>query len=266
MRQPLVHRLLDQLCLRWRQLSIAVLLLSASVPYGAAAQEILCPPEMHVTEKVFGPEIAGISSAIDTEVGANVRPAEWSQIKACYERFGLSYFHKLGVGRIDANNPNRVDKVFVLVNGDRYSAGTGRPYFAAFHEGIVPPNWLVHDQVGGNQISLGSWTLRLPVLYVACNITNGNCPAIHKVALPAPFVTPPSRISNWNWSDWKGIGVFALVVLGVGWLMSLGRGGGTSSGSGGSTATVSPPTREPGMGGGGYNEEGVHGRPRVHGG
>jgi hypothetical protein len=168
----------------------------------AVAQDILCP-DMRVTHDAFGPEVTDLSSAIRAEAGPNVRPAEWSEIKACYERFGLSYFHKLGIGKGDPNN-----RVLVVVNGNRYFQAPSRAYFVAFFGGTLPPNWLGHDQVGGNQISLGSWSLRLPALYVVCDTANGKCPAIRTVALPPLFVSPPS-------GSWFGFGMNHSALLAV---------------------------------------------------
>lgn len=180
---------------RWRESVLVVFLLFASLfPYQAVAQDILCP-DLRVTHNVFGPEVSDLSSAIRAEAGSNARPAEWSEVKACYERFGLGYFHKLSIGKGDA-----IDRVLVVVNGSRYFQAPSRAYFAAFFGGTLPPNWLAHDQVGGNQISLGSWSLRLPALYVVCNAVNGKCPAIRTVALPPPFVSPPSM-------SWLGFGM-----------------------------------------------------------
>jgi hypothetical protein len=134
---------------------------------------IACP-DMGVTDNAFGYEIADLASAIRADVGSNARPAEWSEVKACYEKFGLGYFHKLGIGKSDASHTAaRGNRVLVLVNGARYYVAPPRAYFAAFHEGTVPPGGLAHDQVGGYQISLGSWEDPLPALYVVSKQADG---------------------------------------------------------------------------------------------
>ena len=173
---------------RWRELPLIVLLLSNSLLYQGCTQDIPCP-DMRVTRNAFGPEVTDLSSAVRAEVGPDASPAEWSEVKACYEKFGLSYFHKLGLGKGYSNN-----RVLVLRNGERY-AGAGRAYFAAFHEGSLPPSWgFTPDQVGGYQISLGSWFDRLPVLYVV------NEPA--RQQSPAPI--PPAAQVNTKKPGWAG--------------------------------------------------------------
>ncbi|MGA8616471.1 MAG: hypothetical protein WB760_33200 [Xanthobacteraceae bacterium] len=87
--------------------------------------------------------------------------------------------------------------MLVLSNGARY-AEAGRAYFAAFHEGNLPPGWLAYDNVGGYQISLGSWHDQLPALYVVCNAANGKCPAVGTVPLPQP-----SSSDSWSNSGMK---------------------------------------------------------------
>ncbi len=109
-----------------------------------------------MTRTLFAPSDADLASAIRAEAGPGARPAEWSEVKACYEKFGLPYFHRLGVVKADPQNKANPtgSQVLVLVNGKRYFNPPSRAYFAAFHEGTLPLDWLVHDQIGGNQISL----------------------------------------------------------------------------------------------------------------
>src|SRR5215467_1816962 len=125
----------------------------------AIAQGVPCP-ELRMTRTLFAPSDADLAAAIRAEAGPSARPAEWSEVKACYEKFGLPYFHRLGVVKADPQNKANPtgSQVLVLVNGKRYFNPPSRAYFAAFHEGTLPPNWLVHDQVGGHQISLGSFS------------------------------------------------------------------------------------------------------------
>ena len=126
-------------------------------------------PELRITKDVFAASVSDLTAAVRASVGSNARPAEWNEVRACFEKYGLSYFHKIGVVKTDptntANPPN--SQFLVLVNGQRYFQAPNRAYFAAFHEGTLPPNWLAHDQTGGNQITLGSWSYLLPAFYVA---------------------------------------------------------------------------------------------------
>ena len=106
---------------RWRELlCVGLLFFGTLFPYQASAQDILCP-DMRVTHNVFGPEVADLSSAVRADAGPNASPAEWSEVKACYEKFGLGYFHKLGIGKVDPKNPAiRGNRALVLVNRVRY--------------------------------------------------------------------------------------------------------------------------------------------------
>ena len=131
------------------------LILLVTFSQAAIAQGVPCP-ELRMTRTLFAPSDADLASAIRAEAGPGARPAEWSEVKACYEKFGLPYFHRLGVVKADPQNKANPtgSQVLVLVNGKRYFNPPSRAYFAAFHEGTLPLDWLVHDQIGGNQISL----------------------------------------------------------------------------------------------------------------
>lgn len=150
---------------QFRFVLFPILLLGFS--QGATAQGVSCP-ELRITRTLFAPSDADLAAAIRAEAGPAARPAEWAEVKACYEKFGLPYFHRLGVVRADPQNKANPtgSQVLVLVNGKRYFNPPTRAYFAAFHEGTLPPNWLAHDQVGGYQISLGSFSYLLPAFYV----------------------------------------------------------------------------------------------------
>jgi tetratricopeptide (TPR) repeat protein len=125
-------------------------------------------PELRITKDVFAPGVSDLAAAVRAAAGPNARPAEWNEVRACFDKYGLAYFHKIGTVKTDpANKSNPVNsQILVLVNGQRYFQAPARAYFAAFHEGTLPPNWLAHDEVGGNQIALGSWSYLLPAFYV----------------------------------------------------------------------------------------------------
>ncbi len=158
----------------------------------AIAQGVPCP-ELRMTRTLFAPSDADLASAIRAEAGPGARPAEWSEVKACYERFGLPYFHRLGVVKADPQNKANPtgSQVLVLVNGKRYFNPPSRAYFAAFHEGTLPPDWLVHDQIGGNQISLGSFSYLLPAFYVLDPRANNQA-----IAGRAPVPAPPASAAS----------------------------------------------------------------------
>jgi Caspase domain len=165
--------------------------------HAGLAQGVPCP-DLRMTRTLFAPSDADLASAIKAEAGPGARPAEWAEVKACYEKFGLPYFHKLGVVKADPQNKANPtgSQVLVLVNGKRYFNPPSRAYFAAFHEGTLPPNWLVHDQVGGNQISLGSFSYLLPAFYVPEEIAGRAPVPIPQVSTgsPSPVARPAASI------------------------------------------------------------------------
>jgi hypothetical protein len=148
-------------------LPFAALLICGLIPLGAIAQDRRCP-DLQITRSAISSDVEDLSAAIRAEAGPRARAAEWDEVRACYAEFGLDYFRKIGVVKADPRNKAnpRGSQVFVVFDGKRYLRGSGRAYFAAFHEGKLPPGWLAHDEIDGNQISLGSFTYRLPAFYV----------------------------------------------------------------------------------------------------
>jgi len=171
------------------------LILLVTFSQAAIAQGVPCP-ELRMTRTLFAPSDADLASAIRAEAGPGARPAEWSEVKACYEKFGLPYFHRLGVVKADPQNKANPtgSQVLVLVNGKRYFNPPSRAYFAAFHEGTLPPDWLVHDQIGGNQISLGSFSYLLPAFYVLDPRANNQASA-GRAPVPAPPASAASPVA-----------------------------------------------------------------------
>jgi tetratricopeptide (TPR) repeat protein len=146
-------------------------------------------PEMRITKDVFAPGVGDLAAAIRGSAGPTARPAEWNEVRACFEQYGLDYFHRIGALKTDpanVSNPKN-SQILVLVNGQRYFQAPTRAYFVAFHEGKLPRDWLAHDQVGGNQIALGSWSYLLPALYVVTPTAAARPPA---PAAPAPDIRP----------------------------------------------------------------------------
>ena len=120
-------------------------------------------PDLHITKSVIGPNDTDLGAAIRKEAGPLARAAEWGEVKACYEKYGLRYFRSLGAVKTDPKNELNPfgSQVLVLVNGNRYFQAGQR-----VNEGTLPFDFLAHDQAGGNQISLGSWFYFLPAFYV----------------------------------------------------------------------------------------------------
>jgi tetratricopeptide (TPR) repeat protein len=161
------------------RLLLAAAIFGAGLGFSSSTHAADCP-ELRITKQVFAPNVADLAAAVRAAAGPNARPAEWNEVRACFEKSGLRYFRQMGVVTTDpankANPPN--SQILVLVNGQRYFQAPARAYFAAFHAGKLPPNWLVHDQVGGNQIALGSWSHLLPAFYVVDPPPPATVPAV----------------------------------------------------------------------------------------
>jgi hypothetical protein len=87
-------------------------------------------------------------TAVQSEFGANATVADFADLKTAF-----------------ADNPQNLVEIlggsygssaFVWYNGQQYFGGN-RGYFASVHNGTVPGGWMVHDQIGGNIVDLGSW-------------------------------------------------------------------------------------------------------------
>ena len=150
--------------------------------FSTPALAVECP-ELRITKDVFASNVTDLAAALRKSVGPDARPVEWNEIRACFEKSGLSYFHKIGIVKTDPTNRANppTSQILVVVNGERYFQAPNRAYFAAFHGGTLPPNWLAHDQIGGNQIVLGSWSYLLPAFYVI-NMPVNPAPAVSSSA------------------------------------------------------------------------------------
>lgn len=97
------------------------------------------------------------------ELGANYRVADWNDIEAMWNLY-----------------PTEMEQFFedapaltVTLNGStQYSSN--RYYLIRDHDGNLPSNWLAHDQVGGHEISLGSWYGPYAVLAIEKETNNQN--------------------------------------------------------------------------------------------
>jgi len=88
--------------------------------------------------------------AINNELGNEYRVADWNDLIAYYESGGnlSTLFRSLGISERES--------VFVTRNGASHFSNN-RAYFASFHRHNRPPNYLDHDGLNRNEISLGSW-------------------------------------------------------------------------------------------------------------
>lgn len=101
-----------------------------------------------------------LEAAVKAEFGNDWTVADWENVKLL-----SSEEH----GNIDMN---KGDEFLILNDGQKYYSGA-RHYFIAKHEGQVPGGFLVHDQIGNNYFSLGSWEdITMNILCVNTNAYN----------------------------------------------------------------------------------------------
>ena len=87
-------------------------------------------------------------TAVQAEFGAGATVADFADLKTAFAGNPQNLVEILG-GTYGAS-------AFVWYNGQQYFGGN-RGYFASVHNGSVPGGWMVHDQIGGNIVDLGSW-------------------------------------------------------------------------------------------------------------
>jgi hypothetical protein len=104
------------------------------------------------TEQQYDPDNVDISAEVKAEYGSDAQLADWSTLKDLYanDESGLVAFLD-GIGLTDKG-----DSGWVLRNGAAFYSGD-RHYFLKRHEGDVPGSFLVHDDMHGDLVSLGSW-------------------------------------------------------------------------------------------------------------
>ncbi len=129
----------------------------AKAHFGAAAVKVVVTdddsivvPESNCLQGILcytsGPvEHAEAAAAIRREFGEDWVIADWNDLKDLWPRHQqeLKEFFPFGV-RLN-------------VNGDAQWGSTGRWYFVEDHDGSKPGFFLAHDELGGHEISLGSW-------------------------------------------------------------------------------------------------------------
>ena len=92
------------------------------------------------------------------EFGADWELADWSDLEEIYVSNGsLASF-------VAETNLAEKRSAWILRNGE-ISWSSTRDYFVAYHNHILPANWLAHDNIDDYYVSLGSW---YSSLYVLC--------------------------------------------------------------------------------------------------
>lgn len=83
-------------------------------------------------------------AAVNNEYGNEWTVADWEHVKL------LNSNDYRGI------KMHKGDEYLILRNGQKYYSGN-RHYFIAKHQGDIPGGFFVHDQIGNNYFSLGSW-------------------------------------------------------------------------------------------------------------
>jgi Ca2+-binding RTX toxin-like protein len=109
---------------------------------------------------------------VQQEFGSNAVLADFNDVSQAYNLAGGNLVDYLDLKEIDL--PNIPDYgagqfsnegPFVTYNGDiALPGGGGRAYFVSAHDGVVPPGWAAHAQIGQNTIDLGSWVFDRQIL------------------------------------------------------------------------------------------------------
>lgn len=94
-------------------------------------------------------DTADLDQAVKSEFGNDYKVADWNEIKAYSGNDVQGWANSIGM--------NHNDYYFVTWNGQGFWNGGNRHYFITRFDGTVDPGYLVHDQIGNNLITLGSW-------------------------------------------------------------------------------------------------------------
>jgi hypothetical protein len=115
--------------------------------------------EYFVTGTEYDPDTDNIPSLIEQEFGSNAELADWSTLVDLYsdDKSGLVSFLN-GVGMSEDDN------AYLKRGGNQYWDGGDRHYFIKRHNGDPGSNFLVHDDLHSNTLSLGSWYNPMPAL------------------------------------------------------------------------------------------------------
>ena len=114
--------------------------------------------EYFVTDTKYDPDTDNISSSVEQEFGSDAELADWSTLVDLYsnDKSGLTSF-------LDGVGMSKDDDAYLRREGNQYWDGD-RHYFIKRHNGDVGSNFLVHDQLHSNTVSLGSWYNSKPAL------------------------------------------------------------------------------------------------------
>ena len=149
---------------------------------GASNQSQVSASDFKVTSQKYLCNI-DLEAAVQAEFGSGWTIADWEHVKL------------LSSGEYGNIDMNKGDEFLILNDGQKYYSGA-RHYFIAKHEGQVPGGFLVHDQIGNNYFSLGSWDdITMNILCMNTNAYNIHVQGLDKHLIeswhPVTFPTVP---------------------------------------------------------------------------
>jgi hypothetical protein len=92
-------------------------------------------------------EYDDIYQAVEDELGSNYDVADWNNIKSISDVAGWC----------DCMNLSDHQTFMVVKGGQHFYCGDRHYFIEYFDDGVPSSGFLVHDQVGGNMLCLGSW-------------------------------------------------------------------------------------------------------------
>jgi hypothetical protein len=138
--------------------------------------------------KALLPNGANLTQAARAEFGPSASMVDWQNLKNLLKsrEDAVAFFNALGLRTQAANGP--CDNYLVTFQGQS-QIGDGR-FFVARHDGIVPQNWAVLDNIADHALDLGRWTWPAQVLV---KVPDNSAPGAATVPNDAPAILPESQ-------------------------------------------------------------------------
>ncbi len=122
----------------------------ALVPAEVVRLAAPAPPPRFLQTRGIYPDTEDLAQAVVREFGAEARVADWQQLRRWRADDTAAFCAEAGV-TLNTGNP------LVQNQGQLHPAGTKRQYFLNRFQGKKPDYFLVHDELGGMTLALGSW-------------------------------------------------------------------------------------------------------------
>jgi len=97
-------------------------------------------------------ETIDIENACKVELGTTAKLADWNELRTT---FGNNIDDLLRYLNVPIGRGEDTNGLYVKVGSSNFYFD--RRYFVERHDGVIPPGWLVHDEIGNNTLSLGSF-------------------------------------------------------------------------------------------------------------